>query len=56
MAVLYRLHVDDAETGLEVRRRVAGSVGLSAASVVLTSGGRTFSLIGFRVWGLGFRV
>ena len=26
----FELHVDDAETGLDVRRRVAGSVGLSA--------------------------
>ena len=40
------LHVDDVETGLDVRRRVAGSVGLSASSIVLTSGERIFSLIG----------
>ena len=40
----FELHVDDVETGQDVRRRVAGSVGLSAASIALTSGGRVLDL------------
>ena len=40
----FELRVDEAETGLDVRRRVAGSVGLAAASIVLTSGGRVLEL------------
>ena len=40
----FELHVDDAETGLEVRERVAGSVGLSAASIMLASGDRVLDL------------
>ena len=36
----FQLHVDSVETGWDVQRRVAGRVGRSAESIVLTSGDR----------------
>ena len=38
------LHVDDAETGLDVRRRVAGCAGFPTATIALTSGGCVLDL------------